>query len=689
MIRRGSLIKLALQPNHLINFDFVLIIELRFIPLHMLVLEKLGIHFPQGYLFNDCSAQVNTGDRVGLVGKNGAGKSTLMRLIAQWEVPTNGQIHRQRGLEVGFLTQDIVIDTTLSVFDYLYFSNEELNQLRDRTDQINHDLVNRTDYETDSYLGLLDELNAVNDRFGLLEGYQWEEKIAATLNGLGFELADFDKALESFSGGWKMRAELAKILVNRPNLLLLDEPTNHLDILSIQWLENYLSRFDGAVIVISHDRLFLDNVTNRTWEISLGKIVDFPYAYTKYKEQRAEDIERLTDAKKQQEKDIKHTKELIDKFRAKKNKASFAQSLIKKLERTERIEVDNDMVAQMNIFFPLNRQPGKWVLEMENLGKTYGTKTLFKQVSITVGRGEKIALLGPNGVGKSTLFKCMTNEIDFEGKVEYGHNVKITYFAQDQAERLDKDKTVYETVDDVAEGEVRKDLRSILGAFLFSGEDVDKKVAVLSGGERTRLALCQLLLSPSNVLILDEPTNHLDIQSKQVLKHALQQYEGTFLIVSHDREFLDGLTNRIWDIEEQTLKIHHFNVHEYLQRKMEMQALKNANTKATTKADVKAAKVEPVVVAPVPETNFSNDERKEVKRQRTQLFNKVKQLEDQIKQAELEVEALNLKMSDMDFSDVATSTPVLKAFELAKSKLDEATEAWMEASEALELIPVL
>jgi ATP-binding cassette subfamily F protein 3 len=486
--------------------------------------------------------RVNSGDRIGLVGKNGAGKSTLLKLIAEWEKPTTGAIHKQKGMTVGFLTQDIEIDYTATVFNYLFYSNESLNYLRTKIDQINADLVTRTDYEAESYLNLLDELNACNDQFNILDGFQWEEKIATTLQGLGFFKLDFDKPLAAFSGGWKMRAELAKILVNRPNLLLLDEPTNHLDIVSIQWLENYLSKFEGAVIVISHDRLFLDNVTNRTWEISLGKILDFPYSYTKYKEFRAEELERMADAKKQQDKDIKHTQELIDKFRAKKNKAAFAQSLIKKLERTERIELESDAIARMNIFFPLNVQPGKWVLEMDQLGKAYGERTLFKGISLTVGRGEKIALLGPNGVGKSTLFKCLMKEIDHDGKVELGHNVKITYFAQDQAERLDKTKTIYETVDDVASGDVRKDLRSILGAFLFSGEDADKKVGVLSGGERTRLALCQLLLSPSNVLILDEPTNHLDIQSKQVLKRALQQYEGTFLIVSHDREFLDGLT---------------------------------------------------------------------------------------------------------------------------------------------------
>jgi ATP-binding cassette, subfamily F, member 3 len=646
----------------------------------MLVLEKLGVHFPQGYLFSDCSAQVNTGDRIGLVGKNGAGKSTLLKLIAGWEKPTEGQIHRSRGTETGFLTQDIEIDTSATVFDYLFFSNETLNQLRQRIDDINHQLVSRTDYETDSYLSLLDELNACNDRYGMLDGYQWEEKIAATLAGLGFTGEDYEKQLSAFSGGWKMRAELAKILVNRPGLLLLDEPTNHLDIISIQWLENYLARFEGAVIVISHDRLFLDNITNRTWEISLGKILDFPYAYTRYKEQRAEDLERLADAKKQQDKDIKHTKELIDKFRAKKNKAAFAQSLIKKLERTERIEVESDAIARMNIFFPLNVQPGKWVLEMENLGKSYGERTLFKNISITVGRGEKIALLGPNGVGKSTLLKCLTKEIEHDGKIEYGHNVKITYFAQDQAERLDKTKSVFDTVDEVASGEVRKDLRSILGAFLFSGEDIDKKVGVLSGGERTRLALCQLLLSPSNVLILDEPTNHLDIQSKQVLKKALQQYEGTFLIVSHDREFLDGLTNRIWDIENKTLKIHHFGVYEYLDRKL------NAGSAPSMKQEPKS---QPAAVQKEAAPEISQDERKEIKRQRNQLSSRVKQLEDEISKLEKEVERLNKELEGVDFSDSGVSGPLLKSFEDTKKKLDAASDEWMEATEKLETIPAI
>ena len=534
----------------------------------MINLEKLGYYLPQGHLFQNVGLQINRGDKVGLVGKNGAGKSTLLKILSGRIKPTEGAVHLPKGTTIGYLTQDIKIDTSKTVFDFLNFSNERLNFIRTRLDDINHEIVERTDYENESYLILLDELSELNHEFQLIDGFQWEEKITTTLNGLGFSNEEMLRGLDTFSGGWKMRAELARILVNNPDVILLDEPTNHLDIISITWLENYLQKFEGAVIIISHDRLFLDNVTKRTLEISLGKVFDFPYAYSKYKEVRAEELERLGQAKKQQDKDIKQTEELINKFRAKSSKAAFAQSLIKKLEKTERIEIEKDVVSKMKLTFPLSVQPGKWVVELSDLGKSYGEKLLFKQVNITLGRGEKIALLGPNGVGKSTLLKAVMKQIDFDGIVEYGHNVNVTYFAQDQAENLDTEKTVYQTVDDVAKGDIRKDLRTILGTFLFGGEDVDKKVSVLSGGERTRLALCQLLLSPSNVLILDEPTNHLDIQSKEVLKRALQNYEGTFIIVSHDREFLNGLTNRIWDIEQNNLKIHHFTLNEYLSYKM-------------------------------------------------------------------------------------------------------------------------
>ncbi len=644
----------------------------------MINLEQLGVHLPQGYLFQNITVQINKGDKIGLAGKNGAGKSTLLKLISGKDQPSEGKIHRPKDLSIGYLTQDIKIDTELSVFEFLNQSNELLTRLKNRLDEINHDLVVRTDYESDSYMEMLNELSDLNHEFNLHEGFLWEEKIASTLKGLGFSDAEFDKKIAEFSGGWKMRAELSRILVNQPDIILLDEPTNHLDIISISWLENYLQKFEGAVIVISHDRLFLDNVTKRTLEISQGKLLDFPYGYSKYKIARAEESERMGEAKKQQEKDIKHTKELIDKFRAKKNKASFAQSLIKKLDKTEIIEVDNVTSSGMKMSFPLSVQPGKWVLEMHNMGKTYGERTLFKDINITVGRGEKIALLGANGVGKSTLIKRVMNKVEGEGIVNYGHNVQITYFAQDQAEALDITKTIYETVDDIAVGDIRKDLRSILGAFLFTGEDVDKKVAVLSGGERTRLALCILLLSPSNFLILDEPTNHLDILSKDVLKSALINYEGTFIVVSHDREFLEGLTNRIWDIENQGLKIHHFGVQEFLQRKME---LSEGNKPSLSEKKIEKTPT-PIVEVKIEKT-LSFDEQKEIKRKKNQLNTLVKKAEDSISRLEATIKVMDEQIVNLDYTNEYESAKLLSNYDKAKKELDQEMENWEQATEEL------
>lgn len=646
----------------------------------MINLEQLGVHLPQGYLFQNLSLQINKGDKIGLVGKNGAGKSTLLRLIAGWDTPTDGKIHKPKDCSIGFLTQDIKIDTTQSVFDYLNTSNELLTGLRSKLDHVNHELVKREDYESENYLNLLNQLNELNHEFNLHEGFLWEEKIVSTLKGLGFLDDEIHRSLTTFSGGWKMRAELAKILVNEPDIILLDEPTNHLDIISISWLEAYLQKFEGAVIVISHDRLFLDNVTKRTIEISLGKILDFPFPYSKYQIAREEEIDRLEGAKKQQEKDIKHTEELINKFRAKKNKAAFAQSLIKKLEKTERIEVDRIGVAKMKIAFPLSVQPGKWVLEVHDMGKSFGDKVIFKDINITVGRGEKIALLGPNGVGKSTLLKRMMNELDGDGIVNLGHNAQITYFAQNQAESLDPTKTIYETVDEVAKGDIRRDLRSVLGAFLFTGEDVDKKVGVLSGGERTRLALCQLLLSPSNVLILDEPTNHLDIQSKEVLKEALKNYEGTFIVVSHDREFLDGLTNRIWDIENKTLKIHHFGVHEFLRRKLELDQM---NLQGNSKQD--SNKKLPNDSTPISKQKDtpSFEEAKELKRKKTQLTNQIKRTEDSISELESKLAEMDLEIANMDYSKEEESKKLLEHYQKTKETLDEKMLDWEKATEDL------
>ncbi|MEY3592904.1 MAG: hypothetical protein RLZZ38_1898 [Bacteroidota bacterium] len=635
----------------------------------MIQLDRLGYFLPQGHLFANVNLQINKGDKVGLVGKNGAGKSTLLRILSGKIPATDGQIHHPKNLKFGFLTQDIHIDVQKSVYDFLFYSNELLNGIRHRLDEINEQLTTRTDYETESYLALLDELTELNHSFNVHDGYQWEEKIKATLEGLGFSEQDQQKNIAQCSGGWKMRAELARILVNQPDILLLDEPTNHLDILSISWLETYLQRFDGAVILISHDRLFLDNVSTRTLEISRQQIFDFPYPYTKYKELRAEELERLEQAKKQQDKDIKHAEELIEKFRAKKNKAAFAQSLIKKLEKTDRIEVEKDQVARLKLRFPLAVQPGKWVLELSQVGKSYDERQLFKNVSITIGRGEKIALLGPNGVGKSTLLKAIMGTIEHEGTVALGHNVSISYFAQDQAEKLDPKLSIFETVDLIAKGDLRKDLRSILGAFLFSGEDVDKKVSVLSGGERTRLALCCLLLSPSNFLILDEPTNHLDLQSKEVLKEALLHYEGTFIIVSHDREFVDGLSNRIWDIEKENILIHHFNLQEYLDYKLQ-------KSPSAGSEKIKENQPQETKKQVISETTTVAVAKPKLDKAKQKLEREISNLEQQIEQQERLITDIENELGELDYENKQQYNLVLNRYETEKTNLEALYHKW-------------
>ena len=636
----------------------------------MVVFDKLGYHLPQGYLFNDVNLQIKEIDRVGLVGKNGAGKSTLLRIISGVIKPTDGSVHVPKDCNIGFLTQDIRVDSEKSVLNYLLDSNYSLNNIQKRIAAINSALIERTDYESSDYLSLLDELDVLNHEFNLLDGFLWEDKVSTTLKGLGFNDEELSRSLNTFSGGWKMRAELAKLLVNAPDILLLDEPTNHLDIISISWLENYLKTFAGVVILISHDRLFLDNVTNRTLEISLQKIHDYPFAYSKYKSVRAEELERLSSAKKQQDKDIKHTEELINKFRAKKNKAAFAQTLIKKLEKTERIELENDSVSSMNISFPLSIQPGKLVLELKDIGKSFDDNLIFEGINHSVGRGEKIALLGANGKGKSTLLKRITGELPGDGESILGHNVNISYFAQDQAEKLNKEHTVYETVDLIASGEIRSNLRGILGAFLFSGDDIDKKVGVLSGGERTRLALCQLLLSPSNFLILDEPTNHLDIQSKEVLKSALQNYEGTFIVVSHDREFLNDLTNRIWEIADCSLKIHHYGVKEFLEK--------------VASSEPKEKVVERKKKEPSKSSNITYQDAKELKRKQNKLKNTINRAEQKIEELEEKISEMDAIVASLDYSDEEQSKKVLDQYQVLKGQLDEQMIIWESSSDELD-----
>lgn len=629
----------------------------------MIQFNQVSYFLPQGFLFENVKIQLNKGDKIGLVGKNGAGKSTLLKLVSKELHPSEGEIIIPKQTSIGFLKQEITFKTEQSIFNYLNDSNPKFNNINLRLNEINEELTTREDYESVTYLSLLDELNDLNQEFDLLEGFKWKEKIETTLKGLGFNDNDFHKQVKELSGGWKMRLELARILINNPDILLLDEPTNHLDIVSISWLERFLIKFDGIVIIISHDRLFLDAITKRTLEISLRKVFDFPFPYTLYTKKRAEENLIKENEKKQQEKEIKQTERLISKFRAKSSKAAFAQSLIKKLEKTEIIEVENNLEGSIKINFPLSVNPGKQVLEIEDLSKSYGEKKILNAISIAVGRGEKIALLGANGIGKSTLLKCITNKIEFSGSIKHGHNVNVTYFAQDQADQLDKTKTVYETVDHVAEGEIRKKLRSILGSFLFTADDIDKKVSALSGGEKTRLALCQLLLSPSNFLILDEPTNHLDILSKNVLKEALKNYEGTFIVVSHDRDFLDGLTNRIWDIANKQIRVHHFDLAEYL-------SLINNDAQAPNKEAKKDNIKKKKKITP---NKLTQKIEKEIKK----IEVKVSSIEDKIKDLEHKISVAHLDMNN-DVSEV------YQEIEVQNNELKKLLSDWETKSVELE-----
>jgi ATP-binding cassette subfamily F protein 3 len=635
----------------------------------MVRIGNLSYHLPQGFLYKGISMFLNKGDKIGLTGKNGVGKSTLLGLISKQIAPTEGTVVYEKNLSIGYLTQDIEIEKNISVRSYIEESNVEVTKLQNRLTFVNSELTTRTDYESEEYSGLIEEVTEINDRLTMLDAHSFAEKIEQVLKGLGFNPEEFDNLIGSFSGGWQMRVELAKLLVNNPDVLLIDEPTNHLDIVSIQWLENYLKSFKGGLVIISHDRRFLDNVTNRTIEIANQRLYDYKCNYSKYLVLHAEEMEIALQAKKNQDKEIKRTEDLINKYRAKANKAAFAQSLIKKLDKVERIEIDNIERKAFNIQFTLNNPSGKRVLDIQNLSKNYGDKKVFENLEVLLSRGDKVALLGPNGVGKSTLIKCITKEIDHEGTIELGHNVSIGYFAQDSAEQLDGEKTVFETIDLIAKGEKRKDIRAILGAFLFGGEDADKYVKVLSGGERTRLAICKLLFADFNLLIMDEPTNHLDIQSKEILKDALDKYEGTILLVSHDRDFLDGMSNKIWEINVDKIKTHYFGVNEFLERIN----LDSELEKEPVKTKVKKEK-------------SSHQLSKEEKSNLKKLENRVKKHEVEIDILEMDVALKAKKLEETSYEDTEEYNKVLKEFESLQQKLEDEMKSWELASGELEKI---
>lgn len=530
----------------------------------MLNLTNITVSFGGRDLYKNISFQINPKDKIGVVGKNGAGKSTMLKLIIGEQKPTLGSINRTNSLTVGYLPQELNVSSNENILNEVLNANKKLLQINFRLDEINKEITTRTDYESDSYMKLLTELSELNEQMIHLDGDNQLKDAELLLKGLGFNQNELNKPYSSFSGGWKMRVELAKLLIQKPNVVLLDEPTNHLDIESIQWLERYLKNYAGIILLISHDREFLDNITNRTLELANGKLYDYKCNYSKYLKLREEEIITQIAAKKNQEKMVKHTQELINKFRAKKNKAAFAQTLIKKLNKLEDIEIDQLEKDKIKFQFPEPSHSGKETLKVTELEKSYGDKKIFKKVDLSIARGEKIALIGKNGMGKSTFIKSIVKDIEFGGNIQLGHQVMMGYFAQDEAHKLDPKKTVFETIDEVASGEIRKQIRPILGSFLFSGEDIDKKVHVLSGGEKTRLSLCKLLLQPNNFLILDEPTNHLDMASKEILKNALVSYSGTLLLVSHDRGFLDGLTDRVYFIKDQGIKIYHEPVSQFI-----------------------------------------------------------------------------------------------------------------------------
>jgi ATP-binding cassette, subfamily F, member 3 len=627
----------------------------------MLNIHNLSVSFGGTYLFEEVTFRLGAGDRVGLVGKNGAGKSTMLKMLAGDFKADSGTIATEKEVKIGFLRQDIDFVKGRTVLDEAYQAFEEIKKLEVQIDKINHQLVTRTDYESEAYSELIEKLSDFQHQYEIHGGYNYVGDTEKILLGLGFKREDFDNQTDTFSGGWRMRIELAKLLLQSNDILLLDEPTNHLDIESIIWLEDFLKKFPGVVVIVSHDKMFLDNVTNRTIEISLGKAYDFNKPYTQYLVLREEIREKQLATQKNQQKKIEETEKLIEKFRAKASKASMAQSLIKKLDKVERIEVDEDDNAVMNISFPVSVTPGRVVIEAEHVTKAYGDKTILKDISLLVERGSKIAFVGQNGQGKSTFIKAIVNEFEYQGNIKLGHNVQLGYFAQNQAEYLDGEKTLLDTMIEAANDTNRSKVRDMLGAFLFRGDDVEKKVKVLSGGERNRLALCRLLLQPINVLVMDEPTNHLDIKSKNVLKSALQKYEGTLLLVSHDRDFLQGMANTVYEFKDQKIKEYLGDINYFLEQR-------NAQNmrEIEKKDDVKTA-----VVTDTKQKSLSYEEQKQQK----SLQNKLSKIESQIQELERNIQKDDKELAS-NYDKLIENANFFTAYEKKKKELEQLLEDW-------------
>ncbi|MBI9040511.1 ABC-F family ATP-binding cassette domain-containing protein [Lutibacter sp.] len=633
----------------------------------MLNVHNLTVTFAGSDLFSGITFKLNKGDRIGLIGKNGAGKSTLLKVISKDIESSGGTMAFDKDVRIGFLRQDIDFVEGRTILEEAYQAFEEIKQLEAKIDQINFELAERTDYESEYYHDLMVNLNEFSHRYDLIGGYNYQGNTERILQGLGFQREDFDKLTETFSGGWRMRIELAKLLLQDNDILLLDEPTNHLDIESIIWLENFLKAYSGAIVLVSHDKMFLDNVTNRTIEISLGKIYDYKKPYSQFLLLRDEIKEKQLQAQKNQEKEIKATQILIDKFRAKANKASMAQSLIKKLDKVELIEVDDDDNAVMNIRFQISKDPGKVVFEAEHLSKSYGDKHVLENVDLLIERNSKIAFVGQNGQGKSTLAKIMVGEIAHGGHLKLGHNVQIGYFAQNQSEYLEPEKTVLEIMEDAATDGNRAKVRDMLGSFLFGGDAVDKKAKMLSGGERNRLALCKLLLLPFNVLIMDEPTNHLDIASKNVLKQALKKFDGTLILVSHDRDFLQGLATTVYGFKDKVIKEYLGDIDFFLEQH-QIENLREAEKRTVVETASKPSKKG--------EFQLSKEEEKELKK----LKNQLSKIETQIDTLEKEILEMDTELAK-DYEKTASEINFFEKYESKKKKIEDLMEEWSEIEE--------
>lgn len=624
----------------------------------MLNIHKASIFFQGEPLFSDITFRLGNGNRIGLIGKNGAGKSTLLKVISGEIETSSGQIAKEKDVNIGFLKQDLDFEFGRTVLEESYLAFSEIIDIEKQLSFINTQLAERTDYESADYSQLIVDLNDLQHQYEIIGGYSYQGTTEKILQGLGFLREDFDKLTDTFSGGWRMRIELAKLLLQNNDILLLDEPTNHLDIEAIIWLENFLKNYAGAIVIVSHDKMFLDNVTNRTIEISLGKIYDYPKPYTQFLVLRNEIKTQQLASQKNQAKQIAQTEKLIEKFRAKASKATMAQSLIKKLEKVDRIEVDKDDNSVMKLNFPISITPGKVVVEAANISKNYGDLSVLKNISLSVDRDSKIAFVGQNGQGKSTLAKIIVGDIKSEGVVKLGHNVQIGYFAQNQAEYLDGSKTVLDTMIDAANERNRSKVRDILGSFLFKGDDADKFVRVLSGGERNRLALAKLLLQPLNVLIMDEPTNHLDILSKNVLKVALSKFEGTLLLVSHDRDFLQGLVNKVYEFRDKKLKEYLGDIDYYLMEK-KVENLREVELKTKIKVDKPLS------------NKLSYDNQKKLK----SLNNKLSKVESKIGLLENEIKDWDNKLED-NYDKYAKEDGFFDNYQSKKSQLDILIKDW-------------